>query len=112
MAFGALVNFLVIYFTIEKFSILGLSFATASGYFIVFLINYFYADKEYKSLLRNREAFISFLIIGLFIVIYRDVWFLNLFFLTLSVLILGYMLYLLKKLLNIQNEDFQIWGTE
>lgn len=106
MALGALVNFLFIYFTIEKFSILGLSVSTSAGYFAVFLINYLYVEKEYKSLLWNKESLISFFIIVLFMIIYRDVWFLNLFFLILSVLILGYIVYQLNKLLNIQNNNF------
>jgi len=106
MALGALVNFLFIYFTIEQFSIIGLSVSTLAGYLVVFLVNYLYAEKEYKSLVWNRESIISFSIIVLFIIIYRDVWFLNLFFLILSVLILGYILNQLNKLLNIQDNNF------
>ena len=75
-------------------------------YFAVFLINYLYAEKDYKILLWNKELFISIFIISIFIIIYRDVWYFNLFFLVLSVLLLALMFNQFKKLLHIKNEDF------
>ena len=76
------------------------------GYFVVFLVNYFYADKIFKPLLLNKELLISLIIITAFIAFYRDVWFLNLFFLILSVLLLSMMIFLFKKIIKIQNTDF------
>ena len=106
MIFGALINFLLIYITIDELGIIGLAVSTMVGYFVVFLINYAYAEKEYKYFLFNRELLFSISIITVFIIFYRDVWFLNLFFLVLSVLILSLMLNQFKKLLHIQNDDF------
>ena len=111
MILGATVNFLLIYFTIGEYGIVGLSISTMIGYFVVFLVNYFYADKIFKPLLLNKELFISIIIIGAFIVFYRDVWFLNLFFLILSVLLLSMMIFLFKKIIKIQNTDFFIPGN-
>ena len=48
MIFGAVINFLLIYITIDELGILGLAVSTMVGYFAVFLINYAYAEKEYK----------------------------------------------------------------
>ena len=48
MIFGAVINFLLIYITIDGLGILGLAVSTMVGYFVVFLINYAYAEKEYK----------------------------------------------------------------
>ena len=111
MILGATVNFLLIYFTIGEYGIVGLSISTMIGYFVVFLVNYFYADKIFKPLLLNKELLISIIIIGAFIVFYRDVWFLNLFFLILSVLLLSMMIFLFKKIIKIQNTDFFIPGN-
>ena len=106
MIFGALINFLLIYITIDELGIIGLAVSTMVGYFVVFLINYVYAEKEYKYFLFNKELLFSISIITVFIILYRDVWFLNLFFLVLSVLILSLMLNQFKKLLHIQKDDF------
>ena len=106
MIFGASINFLIIYLTIGELGIQGLAISTLAGYFAVFLINYLYAEKDYKILLWNKELFISIFIISIFIIIYRDVWYFNLFFLVLSVLLLALMLNQFKKLLHIKNEDF------
>ncbi len=106
MIFGAVINFLLIYITIDGLGILGLAVSTMVGYFVVFLINYAYAEKEYKYFLISKELIFSISIITVFITLYKDVWYLNLFFLVLSVLILSLMFNQFKKLLHIQNDDF------
>lgn len=106
MIFGAVINFLLIYITIDELGILGLAVSTMVGYFVVFLINYAYAEKEYKYFLLNKELIFSIVIIIAFKILYKDVWFFNLFFLVLSVLILILMFNQFKKLLHIQNDDF------
>jgi len=106
MILGATVNFLLIYLTIGKYGIIGLSISTMIGYFVVFVVNYLYTDKIYKPLLLNKELLISIIIITVFIVFYKDVWFFNLFFLVLSVLVLGMMILIFKKIIKMQNTDF------
>ena len=106
MILGATVNFLLIYLTIGKYGIIGLSISTMIGYFFVFVVNYLYTDKIYKPLLLNKELLISIIIITVFIVFYKDVWFFNLFFLVLSVLVLGMMILIFKKIIKMQNTDF------
>ncbi len=103
---GAFVNFLIIYLTIEDLEILGLAISTLAGYFTVFLINYIFAEQEYRKLLWNKDLIFSIFVISIFIIVYRDVWFLNLSFLLFSVLILFLMVNHLKKLSYIQSDDF------
>ena len=106
MILGSLVNLLLILLTIKDYGIVGLSISTMIGYFVVFLVNYFYAEKEYKTFLVNKHSSLSFFLIGIFIFLYEDIWYLNLFFLVLSVLLLFLMIRIFLKLSNLQNTDF------
>jgi len=103
---GALTNLVLIYLLIGKYEILGLSYATMFGFIVVFIINYFYTNKEYRILIFNKYFSTSLIVISLFIVLYKDIWYLNLFFLLVSVVLLILIVNLFKQMMKFQNSDF------
>ena len=76
------------------------------GFIVVFIINYFYTNKEYRILIFNKYFSTSLIVISLFIVLYKDIWYLNLFFLLVSVVLLILIVNLFKQMMKFQNSDF------